>query len=131
MKVKDLITWSNCLFVFHHVNGYLPDDFESYLHNTNEHQNHAIRGPKMFLDVHMKRNLHCGSNSVFSCSIFDWNNIIKKIFTTQIWGEHSFLQKSINTSTWNNNNSWICSMHIIPLFTLYLYSLFSQWIIKL
>lgn len=47
----------------------------------------------MFLDVHMKRNLHCGSNSVFSCSIFDWNNIIKKNIYYPDMGRAQFLTK--------------------------------------
>ena len=129
IKVKDLITWNNCLFVFHHLSEYLLDAFASYHHATNEHQNSAIRGAQKCFWMYTWKET-CTMDQTLSRSIFVWNNIMKIIYNW--YGESTVSYKSQSTlRQGNNNNSWICNMHIITLFTLYFYSLFSQWIIKL
>ena len=91
IKVKDLITWNNCLFVFHHLSEYLLDAFASYHHATNEHQNSAIRGAQKCFWMYTWKET-CTMDQTLSRSIFDWNNIIKIIYNSDM-GRAQFLTK--------------------------------------
>ena len=131
IKVKDLMTWNNCLFVLHHLSEYLPDAFASYHHTTNEHQNPAITGAQKCFWMYTWKEM-CTMDQTLSCSIFDWNNIIKKIIYNPYMGRAQFLTKvnqHFDRGITTTLESVICILWLYSHYTFY--SLFSPWIIKL
>ena len=80
LKLKDFITFNNCLFVFGQLKEDLPQTFKNFLLKKYHHHIYNTRGTKKTLiDVPLKNISQYGTNSITSRSIFNWNDINKKI----------------------------------------------------
>ena len=80
LKLKDLITFNNCLFVFDQLKENLPKAFKNYFLKKYGHHIYNIRGTKKTLpDVPLKNMSQYGTKSITSRSIFNWNDMNKKI----------------------------------------------------
>ena len=80
LKLKDLITFNNCLFVFDQLKEDLAQAFKNFFLKKYDHHTYNTRGTeKTLLDVPLKNTSQCGTNSITSRSIFNWNDKNKKI----------------------------------------------------
>ena len=80
LKLKDLITFNNCLFVFDQLKEDLPQAFKNFFLKKYDHHIYSTRGTKKtLLGVPLKNTSQYGTNSMTSRSILNWNNMNKKI----------------------------------------------------
>ena len=80
LKLKDLIAFNSCLFVFDQLKENLPKAFKNYFLKKYDHHIYNTRGTKKtLLNVPLKNTSQCGTNSIASRSIFNWNDMNKKI----------------------------------------------------
>ena len=76
IQLKD----NNCLFAFDQLKEDLHKAFKNYFLKKYDHHIYNTRGTeKTLLDVQLKNTSQYGTNSTTSRSIFNWNNMNKKI----------------------------------------------------
>ena len=80
LKLQNIITLSNCLFIYNQLCDNLPNAFSNYFRLLKGHHRHITRGSNQFtLNVPRVNTATYGSNSVKFKAIKDWNKTIKKI----------------------------------------------------
>ena len=80
LRLKDLITFNNCLFVFDQSKEDLPQTFKNFFLKIYDHHIYNTGGTKkILLDVPLKNTSQYGTNSIKSRSIFNWNDMNMKI----------------------------------------------------
>ena len=89
LKLKDLIFFNNIPFVFDQLKEDLPQTFKSYflikfdyhiyIHSRKTISINTHRTKKTLLDVPLKNTSQYGTNLITSRSIFNWNDMDKKI----------------------------------------------------
>ena len=80
LKLKALIAFNNCLFVFDQLKENLTKAFKNYFLKKYDHHIYNTRGTKKtLLDVPLKNTSQYGTKSITSRSIFNWNDMNKKI----------------------------------------------------
>ena len=78
--LKDLITFNNCLFVFDQLKEDLPQAFKNFFLKKYDHHICNTQGTKKtLLNVPLKNTSKYGTKSITSRSIFNWNDMNKKI----------------------------------------------------
>ena len=78
LKLKDFLIFNNCLFAFDLLD--LPQAFKNYFLKKCDHHIYNTRGTKKPLpDVPLKNISQYDTNSTTSRSIFNWNDMNKKI----------------------------------------------------
>ena len=87
LKLKDLITFNKFLFVFDQLKEDLPQAFKNYFLKKYDYHIYNTWGTKKrLLDVQLKNTSQYGTNSITSRSIFNWNDMNKKIeCSLEIW----------------------------------------------
>ena len=80
LKLKDLVTFNNCIFAYDQLSKNLPNVFTEYFKPTGRQHEHNTRGAKnLLLDIPNVKTAKYGSNSIKVKSVTDWNNIINKL----------------------------------------------------
>ena len=80
LKLKDLITFNNCLFVFDQLKEDLPQAFKNFFLKKYDHHIYNTQGTKKtLLNVPLKNTSKYGTKSITSRSIFNWKDMNKKI----------------------------------------------------
>ena len=75
-----MITYNNCLFVFDQLKEDLPQAFKNLFLKKYDHHIYNTRGTKKtLLNVPLKNTSQYGTNLTTSRSIFNWNNMNKRI----------------------------------------------------
>ena len=78
--LKDLIAFNNCLFVFDQLKEDLPQAFKNFFLKKYDHHIYNTQGTKKtLLNVPLKNTSQYGTKSITSRSIFNWNDMNKKI----------------------------------------------------
>ena len=78
--LKDLIAFNNCLFVFDQLKEDLPQAFKNFFLKKYDHHIYNTQGTKKtLLNVPLKNTSKYGTKSITSRSIFNWNDMNKKI----------------------------------------------------
>ena len=85
LKLQNIITLNNCLFIYDQLCDNLPNTFSNYFKLLKNQHRHNTRGSNHFtLNVPRVNTETYGSNSIKIKAIKDWNKTTKKINFTLI-----------------------------------------------
>ena len=80
LKLQNIITSNNCLFIYDQLCDNLLNTFSSYFKLLKNQHRHNTTGSNPFtLNIPRVNTETCGSNSIKIKAIKDWNNTTKKI----------------------------------------------------
>ena len=80
MRFKDMMTLSNCLFVFDHIKELLPQTFNDYFKTAKKQHNYNTRGSRnQHIIKPVVRTTQYGLNSVIYKSATSWNLLVNQI----------------------------------------------------
>ena len=91
IRLFDLISYYNCLFIAEHLNQNLPSSFGNYFTYLADCHNYNTRGAmKKIINVPQSKTTFYGTQSITAKSVKDWNTLQNKI-------EFNFYQEKIVT----------------------------------
>ena len=82
MKMKDILTFKNCLFVYDQINEYMPSNFEDFFTTSeNKHPYNTWGRKNNTIIKTLSNSTTYGLNSVRHRTASEWNEITKTINT--------------------------------------------------
>ena len=101
MKIKDILTYNNCLFAHDQINEKLPNTFAEYFIIASNQYSYNTRGSKYKTIIKTTNNSTTYSlNSIKHGAVSDWNEVTKQINTLD---NGSFVPRSKFAKSYKEN----------------------------
>ena len=81
MKIKDILTYNNCLFVHDQINEKLPNTSAEYFIIASNQYSYNTRGSKYKTIIKTNNSTTYSLNSIKHRAVSDWNEVTKQINT--------------------------------------------------
>ena len=111
LKLQNMITLNNCLFIYYQLCDKLPNAFSNYFKLLKDQHKHNTRSSSQFiLNVPRVNTETYGSNSIKIKAIKYWNKAAKKIqFHSDLFFKRSEYVRLVEASFWTFGNLSFCN----------------------